>query len=824
MAMSAATENIRLHYSFLPKRRKLTRFTMEAHSMASLPLAIASDRASNSMSLKKSSLLLNSIPTEIFHQIAGYLPRSSVKNMRLVNHEFEEKVSALFFRTVVVPFRPEIYGITECTGEVSKVVPGPAVMLQDKGMRVFQGFGKHIRRFAMSFEVDYAALSMPPSKANQKAVTTFWGIYRWPFPWYNRYTQLEDLEQTADETHSMAEAFKYISKVRELGLSMDGGLGWLHGPDHNPEDKNPYKKVPVFGTSTFPEEETEPNSNVSAKLLPMPNSPQSDNMTNGYITDIRDQTLRSMLSEAGYRGEELEKALRTFLNSERSAYSEELKMSPWPDPVDESSSSEQIESALPQPNSILPARPTRHNGRPPRFGGATRPYDDDAEGISLNSTESGGRFPLLGDNLTDAQKEILLEVGWAQQAFIHSYTISIIDNPAAFLNVTKFTISQLPSKYLKLLKRDDIWLSLPQLRELLLAVIPEWRQVSKLSTGSVKDVPIDPSCAVTRVFFLLKQVGRNRSIKTLHFEWICGGEEAMGRFARNRWILAAPLVQEAADMITSGDPNSLTPILNLPHVRQLSLKNCWISPHILSRFVKILGKQKLKELSLTSISLCAHCPPGSRVRGPRSSYANIPQQPQQPAPQQQPAQLNNIQMPIHTGPPAAQGVPPGLQPLPDWLDEPIRGSWPAIIDTITPGITLAEHRYAYNPAIQPPLREKVSLKKITFDSCGYVRLPIELDQRLFRLSAIDGMPKRGREIESYMMKTTDLLVGLIVNNLPQRDSLILQQAWDMREGWDPVDRARQINLAKADGFPQPGRGRFRGVLENTVDSTLAAEV
>lgn len=61
--------------------------------------------------------------------------------MRLINKEFDRKVSEALFRIVVVPFRPEIYGITpETTG--SNDIPHGSIMLQDQGMRVFQGYVK----------------------------------------------------------------------------------------------------------------------------------------------------------------------------------------------------------------------------------------------------------------------------------------------------------------------------------------------------------------------------------------------------------------------------------------------------------------------------------------------------------------------------------------------------------------------------------------------------------------------------------------------------------------------------------------------------------
>ena len=53
----------------------------------------------------------DSLPLEVFHDIAGHLSRDDLLQMRLVNSEFERKTSNNVFHTVVVPFRPEIYGM-----------------------------------------------------------------------------------------------------------------------------------------------------------------------------------------------------------------------------------------------------------------------------------------------------------------------------------------------------------------------------------------------------------------------------------------------------------------------------------------------------------------------------------------------------------------------------------------------------------------------------------------------------------------------------------------------------------------------------------------
>lgn len=52
----------------------------------------------------------NVIPPEIFAQVASYLPRETVKALRLVCKEFDAKISPILVRTVVVPFKSELFG------------------------------------------------------------------------------------------------------------------------------------------------------------------------------------------------------------------------------------------------------------------------------------------------------------------------------------------------------------------------------------------------------------------------------------------------------------------------------------------------------------------------------------------------------------------------------------------------------------------------------------------------------------------------------------------------------------------------------------------
>ena len=124
------------------------------------------------------------VPTEVMEQLVQYLSRDTLQNMRLVNHEFEKKVSSVAFKTVVVPFRPEIYGMmvhdskaqpsknkdvkgkgketeiaTQTDDEDDKFYPlGSYCKVKAKdvydGMQVFEAWGSHIKQFAMTFEID----------------------------------------------------------------------------------------------------------------------------------------------------------------------------------------------------------------------------------------------------------------------------------------------------------------------------------------------------------------------------------------------------------------------------------------------------------------------------------------------------------------------------------------------------------------------------------------------------------------------------------------------------------------------------------------------
>jgi hypothetical protein len=88
------------------------------------------------------------LPVEIFELITCYLSRREIRDLRLVCREFEAKVSAQYFRNVVVPFRSELYG--RLSRDDNLPLRNPAASLFSNGMRIFQSFGPHILRRRLS--------------------------------------------------------------------------------------------------------------------------------------------------------------------------------------------------------------------------------------------------------------------------------------------------------------------------------------------------------------------------------------------------------------------------------------------------------------------------------------------------------------------------------------------------------------------------------------------------------------------------------------------------------------------------------------------------
>ena len=343
-------------------------------------------------------------------------------------------------------------------------------------------------------------------------------------------------------------------------------------------------------------------------------------------------------------------------------------------------------------------------------------------------------------------------------------------------------------------------------------------------------------------------------------------------YARNHLILAAPVVSEAIQMVNRVHKH---PVLELPHIKNLSLKNCWMSPHIFTAFVSSLGQSALETLTLDSVSLTASLALNA-APAPVTGPAHVALAPPNPPNLQNLAvqavqaggvvpfgqfagqnHLQNLAVPganNHVGhpllhqpqlappaygalaqpPPGAAGlnnwlnvpaVPAPVAPVGNWLDAvPRSGSWADIIDTITPGNNLADIRHLrdsdrFDP---PPVREPTAFTTLELKSCGYVRLPLDFDQQVITsghtsnataLHADNILSKRMSELEPHMMKPLESTLGEIVNHIQGPEVAFLQNAWNLETSWNQNPATRRLCAdARADGAMNPGRGRISGLL------------
>ncbi|KAJ4373275.1 hypothetical protein N0V83_003569 [Neocucurbitaria cava] len=552
------------------------------------------------------------LPVELVELIASFLNRDDIKSLRLVSRELNFHVSQVIFKTVVVPFNTEIYGMLgqepkpdfkgkkrariERVGYLWKNANGDEVY-NGHGLDVFRGFGKHILRYGMSFEVNEESLATPPAKSLTEKKTSFWGDYDWPFEEYRRFDTVAGLETAADETPRMKIAFSELSKVRELALSVDSGLGWLNGPDRSIRARILQRPPQVFGTlKAIPDRRAQAQQELWRVIKECHEL---------HDKDIRLATLYKMDGRNGQR----------FLSELKEAdmAAEEQPNMPYLDP-------RLIHEATPHDFGGLPI--------PASFDDPTvlddfvlrPPSDANATGVLFSSNKKppdAGEVmsSIIPANLTKAQKEWLLETEWAQRAFMSSYMLSIIDNPVTFKLVHTLTIAQLSARYLPMLHRADFWTALPNLTNVTLLVIPEWRTVHKDDAGFVDTPKTSPSHAIPPFYNLLQShVACRPSIRNLTVGWVTGGEHAEGLHARNKLLLPAPLMGlGASEMLTENDVNGLRAnLLHFVHVKRLTLKNCWITPPALVQFVNI-HDHIFKHLVFDSVSLTAILRPNANV-------------------------------------------------------------------------------------------------------------------------------------------------------------------------------------------------------------------
>ncbi len=662
-------------------------------------------------------------------------------------------------------------------------------------------------------------LSNPPEKSTQETHQAFWGEYRWPYQKYQRYKVCAGLEKTADESRSMTAAFSNLTQVTELALSMDSGLGWLCGPDISDRARIFNDKGRVFGSKSsivdarrrqqaktweilcgqssrravlskqvdFLRHTSFPSSKAAIRPAMNSNPPTAQkNRTLDNISNNRDLTANGNAHLRQHGRLDRESALQ-YENILYAAAFQEMESDVEGQAADGEAEDEDTNTEGDEnedenldnqdwtfaPGSSHPEINVKQEAPPLFFGGVELPLICSTNTCATDNSDASEESLIIPKALSPAQKELLLETEWAQRAFLASYTLAVIDNKNISAAVHTLNIAALSSRHISSLRRHDLWRSLPNLRTLVLNISPDWRDVAKENGSFVATPAIYPTAASTALgAFLQDFISHLKSVRNLGLGWLGGGEHATGLYARNQNICLAPLGGQT--------------MVHLPYVRQLTISNCWFYPDQLSRFVK-RHQKTLLGLKLDSVSLTA----------PRASQ-----------------------------PPTVPVFHPFLPSNTDmdweWLFQGHRsGSWPDVIESITPGLRLAQMRDAHR--LKPKSsgsRPKVSLKRIEFQSCGYARLgTIEgYDQFVLQSAIAYEMPPalKSRKIglEPYMMQTPDNRLGQIVPHIKASEMETMRQAWNMREGWGS-DLRRFHNLE--DGQPVGGTGRFTGFVERVQD-------
>lgn len=787
---------------------------------------------------------VGAVPKELFDMVTENLTREDVKNMRLVNKEFEGKVSSSLFYSSVVPFNTELYDMigsdaknsnrqaTLNTKDQHVSLPvedldsggihwqnakddAQGKMYKGHGLKVFQGFGPHIKRFGMSFEVTEDQLARPPVKKELYQVDSYHGSYDWPPQFYARFDNLAGLERTADETSRMKAAFSHLSMVQELGLAIDSGLGWLRGLDTSVRARLSERPAPVFGKSFG-----------------------GENFRSQAVKEFWTAMRESHLSQQ-------KKAYRKTSKEVSVAYRElDVEASDLPGIKGSIYANSKLWPVLENPQfleRVAGAKPKKCLGV--LYTTSVQPEVDQ---------HVVARAPVVPNDLKKEQKEWLLETEWAQRAFLDSYMLSVTDNVQVFEKVSTLTIAKISSGLLPMLARETFWNALPSLAKVTLHVKADWRSVTKDNAGMACVCPEPPSDAVIAFHDLLVErvVGR-QTIKTLDIGWVDCGEHAEGILARNSHLLPAP-ISSPQKMLTNRGTR-----LVFTHLEHLTLTNCWLSPPALRNLVRNHARQNLTKLTLDSVSITADPSENAAAQHNNPIAAGLgatgggqaQMLPPAPAPNPPANTLstwntqNLHQNLLLTGPnlPQAQGNTQPQQPiigghqafanLPAYglylLGGYRLGSWPGILDNISPGPRWVDHLEPPKSwEEQPPARGPTALNSIEFKSCGYAVLPnvVGLDQSVFERPALQRLregrsswfDQRGAALTPSKMTAADCFLGRILPHMPARELEALQFVWGLREGWDDKEKAEE---AEWDGHFPGGTGRFSGVVYKDTPPT-----
>ncbi|KAM3504649.1 hypothetical protein MY10362_003427 [Beauveria mimosiformis] len=751
---------------------------------------------------------LPNLPVEIFGIIISQISRQDLRNLRLVCKQWEANASPYYFKDVVVPFRTQM--LRSLSPDRDGKLQNLSNSMLSNGGRIFGEFGHIIRRFALSMELDEDTLEYPPPKPKQQVIRSYWGLYRWPHATYSRYQEVSGIENVADEFLHMKAALRCLSHVTELGLCSDAGLGFLSGPNikarynaiRHRVFQDPYGAKNKISLGTTP-----PSVVTVGDTLPA--SGERPREEAGRVLQTwKMNMMEAMLRDAGFKKEEVLDALDLLLKTEGKTSLADMDLAESHTP---SIPKERIEGEhwdlLPAFQPIRSSLPWSINKQP------------------LKRTD----YALVPAALTRAQKEMLLELEWAHRAMAQSFILSAIDCSieGSFQHVMTLNIAKIPSSHLHILSRHDLWSSFPSLTSVSLGVVADWRRFHVSAPEMIDEVSVSPLDAVPLAHALIKDyISLEPKIESFHFEWICGGELASGCHQRSQHILPAPFFASPAAMARPAMANVGTDsaLLRLPYVKNLSLKNCWVAPHVLLQSLRDYALCSLERLEFEGVSLSvmpwvtADPPPQNLIDlGAGFTTANM--------------MMNFSQW--------ESGILSLKQP--SWM------SWAGLIEHFSPSAKIrdaidrgknatarassAEKRQdtlQQLTHIIPDARELFkeealyALESLTFKSCGYVNL----DHERFHLGSMISSSEMSllsatlptvSEFTPFMQRCNKNLVARIVNFEMANDRFPFARVFNFTFGWHGVYDGKIINAAEADKCQAFGPGRFSGLLAKGVD-------
>ncbi|KAK8177628.1 hypothetical protein IWX90DRAFT_377204 [Phyllosticta citrichinensis] len=381
--------------------------------------------------------------------------------------------------------------------------------------------------------------------------------------------------------------------------------------------------------------------------------------------------------------------------------------------------------------------------------------------------------PIRPSRLSSRQIELLLENWWAQQAFLSSYIISVIDFLPPSAQVHTLNIARLPADFLQLVCRSDFWASLPSLRTLKIFVAGQFREVHVDEFGGATSSYVRPSRAVPVFNHLLREfISPLPNVTHLSFGWASGGEHEKGLYGRNMYLLPAPFMSQEPSLRRWYTTFSFDGIVAFPHVENLHIKNCWATAGAITDLAWLNGKHRLRKLTLESVSLL-----GFRAHAP------------------------------------AAPLPPLPPPVP--LSRMHPESWAKVLDKISPGRCMADL-----PGCQSEnRREELPLEHLEVVSCGYCFLyndPYRFEdldpsfgrdfhQMHLTTKQREYVTQRSEALENLMTPVHDPGLAEIIQHLPMSDRMVLTVLFRASFRWDDAGAAEE---ACFDHRPEGGTGRF----------------